>query len=199
MDARLVFWARAVKRRRRAKLPVLWLFTDEARLADPLPAIARLPRGLAGVVFRHDDAPDRAALALRAAAMCRARKLGLVVAGDGRLAARAGAGLHLRGGRKPGFCRLRPGLVTSSAHNVAEIFAARRAGAQIVFISPAFVTASHPDGRALGPARWRALARRAGPCLAYALGGISGQKITELAGFCYGAGAIDALYAGISS
>jgi thiamine-phosphate pyrophosphorylase len=199
MDARLVFWARAVKRRRRAKLPVLWLFTDEARLADPLPAIARLPNGVSGVVFRHDRAPDRAALALSVAAMCRARKLGLVVAGDGRLAARCGAGMHLRGGRKPGFCRVRPGLVTSSAHDVPEVLRARRAGAQIVFISPAFATASHASGRVLGPVRWRGLARRAGPCLAYALGGISGQKITELAGFCYGAGAIDALYAGISS
>jgi thiamine-phosphate pyrophosphorylase len=163
-----------------------------------MPAIARLPPGLSGVVLRHDDAPDRAALAERVATMCRERRLGLVVAGDARLAARLGAGLHLRGGRRAGRCT-RPGLVTSSAHNVPEILAARRAGAKILFISPAFATASHPGGRALGAVRWRLLARRAGPCFAYALGGISGQKVKELADFCYGAGAIHALEARISS
>jgi len=89
--------------------------------------------------------------------------------------------------------------VTSSAHDVPEMLAAGRAGAKILFISPAFATASHPGGRALGPVRWRLLALRSGPCLAYALGGISGQKINELAGFCYGVGAIHALGTGISS
>lgn len=177
---------------------MLWLFTDFLREPDPLPAIARLPPGLAGVVFRHDGAPDRAGLAARVAKFCRARRLALVVAGDARLAAKLGAGLHLRGGRRP-VGAARPGLITSSAHNVPEILAARRAGAKILFISPAFATASHPGGRALGPVRWRRLARRAGPCFAFALGGISGQKINELAGFCYGAGAIHALSARISS
>jgi thiamine-phosphate pyrophosphorylase len=198
MDARLLFWARAVKQRRRGRLPVLWLFTDFLRAPDPMPAIARLPPGLSGVVLRHDEAPERAALALRVAKLCRARRLGLVVAGDARLAARLRAGLHLRGGRRLLGGRL-AGLVTSSAHNVPEILAARRAGAKILFISPAFATASHPGGRALGAMRWRLLARRAGPCFAYALGGISGQKVKELAGFCYGVAAIHALSARNSS
>jgi len=199
MDAGLVFWGRAVKRRRRVRLPVLWLFTDFLRVPDPLGAIALLPRDVGGVVFRHDEAPGRAALAMRVAALCRRRGLALVVAGDARLAARVRAGVHLRGGRRPGLARVRPGLVTSSAHDVPQIVRARRAGAKILFISPAFATASHPGGRALGAARWRGLARLAGPCLAYGLGGISSQKVKELAGFCYGAGAIYALNGGNSS
>jgi len=192
-------WARAVKRRRRAALPVIWLFTDEHRLPDPLPAIARLPAGLAGVVFRHDGAADRAALAGRVAALCRAKRLALVVAGEARLAARFSAGVHARGGRPAGLARRRPGLVTSSAHNVPQIISGRRAGAKIVFISPAFVTASHAGAPALGPVRWRLLARHAKPGFAYALGGISGRTVKDLAGFCYGFGAIDALNGHISS
>jgi thiamine-phosphate pyrophosphorylase len=177
---------------------VLWLFTDERRLPDPLPSIARLPRGLCGVVFRHDGAVDRAVLGAKVARLCRARRLGLVVAGDMRLAARLRAGVHLRGGHRPGLARLRPGLLTSSAHEVPEMRRARLAGASILFISPAFVSASHRGSQGLGPSRWARLAARSGNAEAYALGGIDGQKITILARFCCGAGAIHALQTGIS-
>ncbi len=191
-------WGRAVKRRTRNPLPVLWLFTDDARLPDPLTSIARLPRGLCGVVFRHDKAPGRAAFATRVARLCRARGLGLVIAGDAGLAWRLKTGIHLRDGRRPNFVRLPPGLITSSVHNLAACHRARRAGAQICFISPAFPTASHMGEKPLGPVRWAALARRAGYANAYALGGITGQKINALARNCRGAGAIHALSTHIS-
>jgi thiamine-phosphate pyrophosphorylase len=181
MDAKLVAWARAVKRRSPTGLPVLWLFTDAARLADPLAAAAGLPRGLCGVVLRDDALPDRAALARRLAAICRARRNALVVAGDARLAAAVGAGVHLRGGRRVrGMAGLR-GLVTSSAHDVAEL---RRAGvADVAFLSPAFATASHPGAAALGAVRWAAMARRAPRGLVVgALGGIDGGRVRRLAG-----------------
>ena len=61
-----------------------------------------LPRGLAGVVLRHDGEPGRAALGRELAEICRSRRLALVVAGDVRLAAALGAGVHLRAGRWPG-------------------------------------------------------------------------------------------------
>jgi thiamine-phosphate pyrophosphorylase len=195
MDERLMAWGRAVKRRRRSKLPVLWLFTDEARLPDPLPSIAQLPSGLCGVVFRHDGAPDRDALARRVARLCRARRLALVVAGDPALAARLGAGRHLRGGRHGGLARSPGGLITASAHSVPEILRARRAGARIVFISPAFETRSHPGEAALGAVRWCRLARAARDINACALGGIDGRKINTLARICCGAAAIHALSA----
>ena len=73
-------------------IPALWLFTDTKRLADPRPAVSLLPRGMAGVVFRHDDYPDRTRLGLDLARICRDRRLVLVVAGDTRLAARLHAG-----------------------------------------------------------------------------------------------------------
>ncbi len=192
MDQRLLSWARQVKQRTRTKLPVLWLFTDEHAVPNPLSAIAKLPKNLCGVVFRHDRAPNRLALGVRIAALCKARRIALVVAGDARLAARLHAGVHLRGGRWAGHVRT-PGLRTASAHSVFEIILARRADIQIIFISPAFATASHPGVKGLGAYGWRTLARHAGPQKAYGLGGISGQTIKSLAHLCCGAASIRAV------
>jgi thiamine-phosphate pyrophosphorylase len=75
---------------------------------------------------------------------------------------------------------------------VAELVRARRSGARLVFLSPAFATASHPGAPSLGPIRWAALAGRAGiPVLA--LGGIDGASIRRLGRKAQGAGAIGAL------
>ncbi len=193
MDQGLLTWARQVKRRRRNKLPILWLFTDAVRLPDPLPSIAALPPGISGVVFRHDGTPGRAALGERIAKLCKARRIALVVAGDASLAARLHAGVHLRGGRAAAHPRPPPGLHTASAHNMAEVIRARRAKAEIIFISPAFSTGSHPGGRTWGPCRWRRLAACAKPAKAYALGGINGKTVKQLAGFSCGAASIQAL------
>lgn len=174
-------------------LPVLWLFTDERRLADPRPSVARLPRGLAGVVLRHDADPGRAELGRALARICRARRLALVVAGDVRLAAALRAGVHLRGGRWPGHARPRRGLLTSSAHGPVELRRAWRAGANLVFLSPAFPTPSHPEAIGLGLARWSLLARSARLPVA-ALGGVTQTTVRALPmSICCGAGAIGAL------
>jgi thiamine-phosphate pyrophosphorylase len=197
MDARLVAWGRVALARDRAErrktLPRLWLFTDARRLPDPRQAVAKLPRGLAGVVLRHDGRPDRPRLARDLAVICRARRLAMVVTGDVRLAAAVGSGVHLRGGRWPGPVRLRRGWITSSAHDAAELRRARRWGAELVFLSPAFATASHPDAATLGAIRWTALARSAGLPVA-ALGGIDGLSVRCLPRrFCCAVGAIGAL------
>jgi len=189
MDQRLLRWARRIGQ---GKLPPLFLFTDPERM-DIVALAQTLPRGLCGVVFRHDGAPDRAALARRLRAICRARRLALVIAGDAKLALALQAGLHLRGGARPNLTRLpRHMLRTASVHDARELRRARDNGANIMFISPAFPTRSHPGGAALGAHRWRALARRAAPTKAYALGGIDGNAVRSLGPTCAGAGAIDA-------
>ncbi len=164
---------------------MLWLFTDRARLADPLPAIAGLPKGQCGVVFRHEGVAGRAALAMAVAKLCRARRLALTVAGDWRLAASLGAGVHLRGGRGRAA---RGKLNTASAHDVAELRRGCWAGA-LVFVSPAFPTASHPGLAALGAWRWGLLARGAQVA---ALGGVAGNSVRRLPANCVAAGAISA-------
>jgi thiamine-phosphate pyrophosphorylase len=206
MDATLLAWARAASRRRNRppNPPPLWLFTDARRLADPRPVVARLPKGLAGVVLRHDEDPRRAALGRDLARLCRARRLALVVAGDPRLAAALGAGMHLRGGRWPTAApppRRRGAMLTSSAHDVAELRRAARAGVDLVFLSPAFATGSHPGATALGPLRWGLLARTAavpvGRLSMAALGGIDGASVRRLPrNMCRAVGAIDALARG---
>lgn len=198
MRDRLIGWARAVKRRhyiyRHIRFPPLWLFTDATRLPDPLPAVARLPAGLAGVVFRHDGAPGRAALGQALARLCRKRRLALVVAGDARLAAALGAGLHLRGGRFPGRARPGRGLRTASAHSVVELRRAAAAGADLAFLSPAFPTQSHAGAPALGPLRWAAIGRRGGGTNLAALGGVAMPTLRRLpARLCIAAGAIGGL------
>lgn len=166
------------------------------RLPDPLPAIAQLPRGLCGVVFRHDGAPDRAALALRVAKLCAKRRLALAVAGDTRLAMQVGAGFHLRGGRWPDAVRPNASKfpVTASAHDIPEIRRARLAGAKIVFLSPVFPTASHPGRAALGPVKWVDITRRFKGLELYCLGGVNGGNIRLTGKFGAGAGAITVLF-----
>lgn len=205
MDRKLLDWARAVKARRKGRVPkgcvpVLWLFTDPRRLPDPCAAVARLPKGAAGVVLRHDTDGARSALGRTLARLCRARRLSLVVAGDARLAAALGAGVHLRSGRWPGPsrpARRRHALLTSSAHETQSLRRAAAAGADLVFLSPAFPTESHPGVLALGPVRWARLARGLGrppgrPVAA--LGGVDGTSARRLPRqACAGAGAIGAL------
>ena len=193
IDPRLLAWARAAVRRGGLRpVPPLWLFTDARRLPDPRPAVRRLPRGLAGVVLRHDGVPNRAALGRDLVRLCRARRLVLVVAGDARLAAALRAGVHLRGGRWPGPIRTRR-FVTSSAHGWPDLLRAQKAGAALAFLSPAFPTASHPGAPALGPVRWTCLARAARVPVA-ALGGIDPVLLRRLPRrTCRAIGAIGAL------
>ncbi|MQA67168.1 MAG: thiamine phosphate synthase [Alphaproteobacteria bacterium] len=194
--------ARSLKRRatRRfpgaARLPALLLLTDAERLADPVPVLARLPRG-SGVILRDyaPDTPDavRAASALRVRRACRGRGLRLIVAGDARLALRIGAdGLHLpewmlmrsgigarqamRGAfRRPGF------IVTAACHSLGALRAAARLGADAAVLGPAFATPSHPASPALGAVRFARLVRAAGIPV-YALGGIGARTARRLAG-----------------
>jgi len=184
MDEKLAAWGRAVKQRNRSALPTLWYFTDAARGGDPLRVVATLPSCLSGVVFRHQDATLGKALAR----LCRARRIALVVAGDARLAAMLRVGVHLRGGAWPGLMRVK-GLRTASAHNQAQCVKARRAGADIIFLSPAFRTQSHPGAAALGWG-WMRLARPPGRF--YALGGVTGGNVRGLGSRCQGAGVITA-------
>jgi thiamine-phosphate pyrophosphorylase len=178
VDQKLLAWG---LRRRPAPLPRLWLFTDHLRLPDPRASVARLPRGRAGVVLRHDHDPCRAGLGRDLARICRIRRLVLVVAGDARLAAALHAGVHIRGGHRPG--PIRPfGLTTSSAHSIPELVRAQRAGAGLIFLSPAFPTASHAGRPGLGPFRWAAMGAamaRHGTAIA-ALGGIDGRTVRRL-------------------
>jgi thiamine-phosphate pyrophosphorylase len=164
---------------RRRQPPRLWLMTDERQGEGLWRALERLPSG-AGVVFRHYSLsrPERRALFERVRTIARRRRLVLIVAG----AALPGAnGVHGRRGR---------GLNTASVHNLRELKAAERAGADLVFLSPVFATRSHPGARPLGPRRFSLLAHQARVPVV-ALGGMDAEKGRGLSG-AYGWAGIDA-------
>lgn len=134
--------------RHRKKLPGLWLMTDE-RVSDValLAAAARLPRGRAGIVFRHyrTGADDRRALFEALRVIARRRRLVLMLAGSARDAAAWRAdGAHGRDRR----VSVRPLLRSCAVHDRREGLAARHA--DLCFLSPLFPTRSHPGAPALG-------------------------------------------------
>jgi thiamine-phosphate pyrophosphorylase len=159
--------------------PAVWLLSDPARLPDPSPLLEGLPRGAA--VLLRGASPEVAA---RVARRCRQLGLALVVSGEGRLALRLGAGLHLPDraptrGLLPFLLNRRGALLSAAVHGRAGVARARRVGANAVLVSPVFPTASHPGAPTLGPLRWGALARAAGRP-AVALGGMSAHAMRRL-------------------
>jgi thiamine-phosphate pyrophosphorylase len=175
--------ARRLKRAAPRRVPSLLLVSDPLRLPDPLAAARRLPPG-AGVLLRpYGEA--RAGLPEALAALCRRRRLTLLVAvagaADWRLAQRIGAaGLHLPEGlARHGVVspllgwRRRKGLLLSVAcHSPAALHRAAALGADWAVLSPVFATASHPAARPIGSLRFAAWVRRA-PLPVIALGGIA--------------------------
>jgi thiamine-phosphate pyrophosphorylase len=169
---------------RRQPLPRLWLMTDERLGEALLPALGRLPTG-AGIVLRHYSLveDERRALFDRIAAVAGRRRLMLLLAGPAEQAAAWGAdGSH---GRGPG-----DGLRSAPVHGVAEIRAAERDGAALLFLSPVFATRSHPEATPLGPARFNFLARRT-ELPVIALGGMDDIRVRRLRE-AYGWAGIDA-------
>jgi thiamine-phosphate pyrophosphorylase len=167
--------------------------TDERQGEALWRALAELPRG-AGIVFRHYRTPpaERRRLYEAVRAVARRRRLTLVLAGPARLAAAWRAdGAHGRRIRRTA----RPLLYTAPAHSRTELVTARRAGADLVFLSPVFATQSHPDGRTLGTVRFGALAQHGSGVIA--LGGMDVARARRLRGLgSYGRAAIDALTPG---
>lgn len=172
-----------MQRRHPQRLPDLWLMTDE-RLGDAIwPAMWALPRG-SGVIFRDYATPLDARRKRFARALAIARRRGLILLRAGDMAMRGEMGVHNARGR---------GLRTRSAHDRAELVAARRAGADAVLVSPVFATRSHPGVKSLGPVRL-GLMLRGSTLPAVALGGMSPDRYRRLRALkLHGWAAIDGL------
>ncbi len=181
----------------RSAVPGIWLMTDErVKEADLLRAVRRLPFG-AGVILRHHSWPSRKRRLLleeiRAAG--RGRRLLVLLAGKPSRAARWGAdGWHGPARSQGEKSRHSRGFLHSaSAHDLAEVRAAQRAGADLVFVSPLFATRSHPGAKPLGAYRFAAIARGSRvPVMA--LGGVSPRHAALIRRLgASGFGAIDGL------
>jgi len=166
--------------------------TDERQGDELWAALAGLPPG-AGVIFRHYRTPraERRRLYEAVRTVARRQRLVLVLAGPARLAAAWRAdGAHGRAVRRTS----RPLLYTAPAHDLTELRASTRAGADLVFLSPVFATRSHPGDRTLGPTRFGALTRAGAGAGVIALGGMDAARARRLKALgSYGWAAIDAL------
>lgn len=170
--------------------PRYWLMTDERLGARLWHAIEALPRGSAGIVYRHYGLSDEARLALgrdvaRAASQ---RDLLLAVAGSGKLAGQLGAAL-LHGPSASG-----PMHFSRPVHDQQQAEAARQDGAALIFVSQVFASRSHPQAEPLGGERAARLARLAARP-AIALGGMNQARFAALdaafPGAFYGFAGID--------
>jgi len=72
--------------------------------------------------------------------------------------------------------------LSTSCHNKIELEFAHKFGADFVFLSPVFATASHPDEEPLGITRFRELSADP-PVPVIALGGINPENRQQLEGF----------------
>ncbi len=157
--------------------------TDDTLAVDWMEAVRTLPRGSA-VVVRHREGRAREALARLLRPVCRARGIRLLIGDDVKLAVRLRVdGVHLPEARmaKVGQARAQFGLVTVSAHDRAAVVRAGVLGADAVFVSPVFATASHAGRGGLGVVRFAAMSAGSG-CPVNALGGVDANSIGRLGG-----------------
>ncbi|RZA12071.1 MAG: thiamine phosphate synthase [Lysobacteraceae bacterium] len=160
-------------------LPAIWLLSD-ARNDAVLETLLRQSRQRIGFVFRHYHlAPD--------ARRARYRQLKQIADRRGHLTILSGSAAMAERWRAHGYYaparRLTPKrtslLAIATAHDIAEIAAANRAGADAVMLSPVFATRSHPGARGLGGLRFLLLARHAAmPVIA--LGGMNPERARRL-------------------
>lgn len=154
-------------------LPWIWLVSDARNDAVLEQAMRRLPH-CSGLIFRHYHLPpaERRARFDSLRRIARAHGHRAFLSDDARTARRWGAdGAYGSAEALAGGPAL-PRLVT--AHSLRELRASR---ADAFVLSPVFPTRSHPGAKALGPVRFRLLARQAP---AIALGGMTARRAARL-------------------
>ncbi|GMN03476.1 hypothetical protein MTsPCn3_22070 [Erythrobacter sp. MTPC3] len=142
-------------------LPHIWLISDKRNDHVLEDALLRLPRS-SGFIYRHYhlDDPQRFGRFRSLHRIARARGHTIILA-DSALTAREWGADGIYGAprslvpRRDGMLRL------ATAHNPKEVGLANRSGCDAVLISPIYPTRSHIEGVALGPVRFRLLARLA--------------------------------------
>lgn len=192
MEPKLAKLARQLNLRNapRSSLPAIIVMTDDQRLPDPCPALARLPHR-SMVIFRHYHHPKRARIAHQVHRACRKYGHLFFVAGDIMLASRLGAdGIHLPDHGQKHLANSvdlasRNNLaISASLHSLAQFRHLRPFANDLdaVILSPVFATQSHPGAGCMKRTTFRhlaALARHNG-IVVYALGGINFDHLRQI-------------------
>ena len=165
--------------RRRHALPSLILMTDQRQGEALWAALAALPRGAAVIVRDYERSPaERRTRFERVRRIARRRGLVVLLAGTPAEAVRVRAdGCH---GPAAGRRHPRPMLRSMAAHDRCELIAARRAGADLVLVSPVHATRSHPGARYLGRVRIGLMLGRGSRERIVALGGMTAGRARAL-------------------
>ena len=153
------------------EIPFLWLLSDARNDEGLEDALRALPEG-SGFVFRHYHlAPD--------ARRARFDELARLARDGGHVVILAGPEDWGGDGHYGPPEALGPGLRLATAHDGDELMAAVSAGADGIFLSPVFPTASHPGAATLGVLGFRVLAQQS-PVPVIALGGMNETRAREL-------------------
>jgi thiamine-phosphate pyrophosphorylase len=159
-------------------LPRLWLLSDERNDARLEQALRRLPRG-SGFIYRHYHLPPEQRVARWHALLRLARARGHVaILADSALTALEWSADGIYGAPRALY-PTRDLVTLATAHSLRELAEAGRVRADAVLLSPAFPTRSHPGAQALGPLRFRLLARHA-TMPVIALGGLTPRTAHRL-------------------
>ena len=170
------------RRRDHPGLPPAFFLTDPERTREPETILNRLPEGW-GVIYRHFGAEDRLATASRLLAIARRRKLVFLASADPLIQSHIALdGVHWpRYGLKPAPKQLDRRLIhTSPAHTRRDIVDAAAIGMSAVLLSAVYPSRSPNAPSALGPLRFRNLARTS-PAPLYALGGVNAHDAAAIA------------------
>ena len=165
---------------KRHPLPNIWLISDARN--DPVleQSLRALPRG-SGFIYRHYhlDGPERWRRFQQLKRICKSRGHTVMLADSAQTAREWGAdGIY---GAPLSLYPKRSGMIQlATAHNLRELGQAARKSADAVLLSPVFPTNSHPNGKTLGPVRFRTLTQQS-PIPVIALGGMSETRAKALA------------------
>lgn len=168
-------------------LPSSWpggfFLTDPHRVPDPVAAVRHLPPSV-GVIYRHFGEEHRFDIATKLVKICRIKDVPLLIANDPHLARVLKAdGVHWPEAHAHHARQWRSRFLfqTQSVHSASGM---RQAICDAVLFSTVFPSNSPSAGKAMGAARFRALARSTDK-LVYALGGVNGRTaggVTSVAG-----------------
>mgnify|MGYP003124196974 CR=1 FL=1 len=174
--------------------PQIWLMTDPRNDKILEESIIALPRG-SGIIFRHYHLPpDKRYDRFQAIkALAKRRDHLLLLAGPPSLARNWDAdGVHGRQWKR----HQTAGLIHSApVHGPREISLANHHGADLLFLSPAFATRSHPEQKPLKRIELRRLIKLCRKPVIL-LGGMNAQRFRKYEDLgAYGWAAIDGLSA----
>lgn len=162
----------------KSDLPRLWLMTDPKLDGRLLKIVQKMPFG-SGVILRHYDLniADRHRLFRQLSKICRRRGHKLLLGADADLARKWGAdGVHLPSWAMPNR-RMKPRqIISMAAHDPTQLAKTRQYGADMILLSPVYITQSHIGAHPLGPHRFRQLAKLCGNAKPIALGGMTRAK-----------------------